>query len=55
MTAPFVPNLKWHAKVFLVILLFCVAAFFCLSCLVSHLPQPYQKRVPAAETTPWLN
>ena len=54
MTIPFVPTWKWHAKVLLVILLLCATAFFCLSCLVSHLPQPYQKRVPPAQTTPWL-
>ena len=54
MSQLFVPTWKWHIKVLLVILLLCGLAFWGIACIVSYLPQPYQKRVPAQEVTPWL-
>lgn len=55
MSQPFTPTLKWHLKVLAGLSALCILAFFVLSYAGKQLPAPYQKKTPAAETTPWLN
>lgn len=49
------PTLLWHAKIFGVLLVCCLAAYFVLAYATAKLPAPYQKHRPSAQTTPWLN
>lgn len=49
------PTLKWHLRVAGFLLLGCTLAYFVLSYITVHLPQPYQPRNPAPETTPWVH
>ncbi len=53
MTEPFIPTLKWHIKVLVILLVLCVAALFIGAYVQRSLPLPYQKRNPAPETMPW--
>lgn len=54
MAEPFRPTWQWHVKVWAVLLVLCTAALGLLSCVRRHLPAPYQRYTPPAETTPWL-
>jgi len=49
------PSLHWHLKTIALLLVICAVLFFALKAATSFLPEPYQKRTPAAGTTPWLH
>ncbi len=48
------PTAAWHAKTITVILVLAVLAFFALKWATDRLPEPFAKKRPAPQTTPWL-
>ncbi len=48
------PTLLWHAKLLGALFVACTAAYFTLAFVLARLPEPYQSRQPAPQTTPWL-
>ena len=50
---PWMPSIKWHAKILGLLLAGCIMAFFILKYVTGVLPTPYQPKRPAPETMPW--